>query len=100
MTATENLARCRRELAGKDPLQVIAWSIKEFSPSRVIMASSFSAEDQVLTDMLGRINAKVRIFTLDTGRLFQETFDVMQKSMERYGLHYETCMPKGEEVAA
>src|SRR3989304_7153155 len=95
-----NLERYRKELAGKDPSQVLAWCLGEFGSSGVIIASSFSAEDQVLTDMISKISASFRIFTLDTGRLFQETYDVMQKSMERYGIRYETCVPDEKEVAS
>ena len=96
----KRLERYRKELAGKDPSQVLAWCLGEFGSSGVIIASSFSAEDQVLTDMISKISTSLRIFTLDTGRLFQETYDVMQKSMERYGIRYETCVPDGKEVAS
>src|SRR3990172_11269745 len=94
----KRLERYRKELAGKDPLQVLDWCLGEFGSSGVIIASSFSAEDQVLTDMISKISTSFRIFTLDTGRLFQETYDVMQRTMERYGIRYETCVPDGEEI--
>ena len=96
----EKLAQYREELRGKGPVETLAWCLKEFGPEGVILASSFSAEDQVLTDMLAKINPAARIFTLDTGRLFQETYDVMQRTMERYGIRYETCVPNSEEIAS
>ena len=59
-------------------------SLQRFGSARIALASSFGAEDQVLTDMLVRIDPAARIFTLDTGRMFQETYDAMQQSVERY----------------
>jgi len=87
-------------LAGKKASEILAWALKEFGPDRVILASSFSAEDQVLTDMLSKICTGCRVFTLDTGRHFQETYDVMQKTMEKYSLRYEVCVPEAEEIAS
>lgn len=80
--------------------EALRLSLERFGISRIALASSFGAEDQVLTDMLARINPQARIFTLDTGRLFQETFSAMQQSMERYGIRYEVCAPEASEVAA
>jgi len=96
----EKLTTYRKELAGKDAPSVLAWSLKEFGPAGVILASSFSIEDQVLTDMISRINPAARILTLDTGRQFQETYDVMQRSMEKYGITYEVCVPSAADLAA
>ncbi len=96
----EKLTTYRKELAGKDAPSVLAWSLEEFGPAGVILASSFSIEDQVLTDMISRINPAARILTLDTGRQFQETYDVMQRSMEKYGITYEVCVPAAADLAA
>jgi len=74
-------------------------SLEKFGTKRIALASSFGAEDQVLTDMLVRIDPSARIFTLDTGRQFQETYDVMQSSVERYGISYEVCAPEAADVA-
>jgi len=98
MTETK-LAEYKQQLTGKDASQILAWSLSEFGPTRVILASSFSIEDQVLTHMLSLINPSARIFTLDTGRQFQETYDVMQQTMARYGICYELAVPAAEEVA-
>lgn len=96
----EKLEQYKKELAGKDAAAVMVWCFKEFGPRRAILASSFSAEDQALTDMASKISPAFRIFTLDTGRLFQETYDVMQRSLEKYGIRYETCVPDGGEIAS
>ena len=97
---SEKLMKYWDDLTGKEALQVLAWSRKEFGPGRVMLASSFSIEDQVLTHMLSSVYPPARIFTLDTGRQFQETYDVMQRTMEKYRVHYEVGVPTAEEVAA
>lgn len=57
------------------------------------LASSLGAEDQALTHMLLQIDPQARIFVLDTGRLHQETYDVMARTMSRYGMRYEVLAP-------
>ena len=57
------------------------------------LASSLGAEDQVLTHMLLRIDPQARIFVLDTGRLHQETYDLMARTMSRYGMRFEVLAP-------
>ena len=69
----EKLEHYRKEIKNKSAPHTLTWCLKTFGPSRVILASSFSAEDQVLTDILSRTGEDFRVFTLDTGRLFQET---------------------------
>lgn len=67
-------------------------------PRRLALASSLGAEDQVLTDLLLRIEPKTRIFLLDTGRLPQETYDVMDATAKKYTLQYEVYFPEAAVV--
>jgi len=84
-------------LKGLDAESILRWASETFG-SRVALATSFGAEDQVLTDLwIGR-GKPVRIFTLDTGRFFQETFDVMHATMQQYGLRLEVYAPEADEV--
>ena len=62
------------------------------------LASSLGAEDQVLTHMLLQIDPRARIFVLDTGRLHQETYDLMARTMSRYDMRYEVLFPAAEAV--
>ena len=62
------------------------------------LASSLGAEDQVLTHMLLQIDPRARIFVLDTGRLHQETYDLMARTMSRYDMRYEVLFPVAEAV--
>ena len=89
----------KNECEGKSAPDIIRGAIGTFPPDRLILATSFSAEDQVLVDMLCGMNASIRIFTLDTGRLFQETYDVMHETQRRYGIHIEAYAPDPGELA-
>lgn len=88
----------RNELRGLDAEGILKWAGRKFA-SRAALATSFGAEDQVLTDMCAGLNDPIRIFTLDTGRLFQETYDVMGATMKRYGLRFNVYAPNAEDLA-
>jgi len=81
----------------KTPQEVLKWSLENLHP-RIAMASSFGAEDVVVIDMLMKINPKARIFTLDTGRLNQETYDVMDAIRKKYNVNLEVMFPDQSEV--
>ena len=86
------------ETSGYSPEQLLDYLVKHFG-NRIGLASSFGAEDQVLTDMLCRISSEVLIFTLDTGRLPQETYDVMQKTQQKYDIEIKVLFPDSEKVS-
>jgi phosphoadenosine phosphosulfate reductase len=67
---------------------------------KVALSSSFGAEDMVLIDMLMKVDPRARIVTLDTGRLPQETYNVMDAVRERYGAAIEIFFPQAEAVQA
>jgi phosphoadenosine phosphosulfate reductase len=81
----------------KTPQEVLQWSLDNLHP-RIAMASSFGAEDVVVIDMMMKINPKSRIFTLDTGRLNQETYDVMDEIRKKYDINIEVMFPDQNEV--
>jgi phosphoadenosine phosphosulfate reductase len=81
----------------KTPQEVLKWSLDNLHP-RIAMASSFGAEDVVVIDMMMKINPKSRIFTLDTGRLNQETYDVMDAIRKKYDINIEVMFPDQNEV--
>lgn len=64
---------------------------QEYAPA--VFANSFGAEDMVLTDMIARSHPTISIFTLDTGRLPQETYDLMQAVRAHYGLSIQVYFP-------
>jgi phosphoadenosine phosphosulfate reductase len=80
------------------PEGVLEWALDKFSPN-VALACSFQAEESVLIDMMSRIcGTDFRIFTLDTGRLNQETYDCMDAVRERYGVSIEVYFPDALKV--
>ncbi|GFP23198.1 phosphoadenosine phosphosulfate reductase [Candidatus Hakubella thermalkaliphila] len=85
------------DLEAKTAKEVLEWALKTYG-DRVALASSFGAEDVVLIDMLARVDRRSRVFTLDTGRLPQETCDVMEKIRDKYGLKIEIYYPDTEAV--
>ncbi len=68
--------------------------------SDVRFATSLAAEDMVITDALVKAGAKIKLFTLATGRLHQETVDMVKTTEDRYGLAIEKVYPKEEDVQA
>ncbi len=77
--------------------EILAWAFKEFHP-KITLASSFGAEDVALIDMIVKITPKARVFTLDTGRLPQETYDLMDKIRDKYKIQIETYFPDAAAV--
>ncbi len=64
----------------------------------VALSSSLGVEDQVLTDMIFKVDKKTKVFTLDTGRLHSETYKVMDETNLKYGVKLEVYFPKSEDV--
>ena len=75
----------------------LVWAFENLHP-RLAKASSFGAEDAVLTDMIVKINPKARFFTLDTGRLHEETYEIMDTIEKRYGIRFQVLFPDSAEV--
>lgn len=91
----EQIAELNEKL--KTPEEVLKWALDNLHP-KLALASSFGAEDVAVIDMLTKINSKARIFTLDTGRLNQETYDVMDEIRKKYNTSIEVTFPDVEEV--
>lgn len=65
---------------------------------KVVFSTSFGQEDQVITALIANSNVAINIFTLDTGRLFQETYDVFHKTLKKYKRHIEVYFPEATDV--
>lgn len=65
---------------------------------KIGLASSMGAEDQVLTEMIAAIDPSTRVFTLDTGRVFPETYELIEKTNARYRINIEVYFPEREQV--
>ena len=76
--------------------ELLAKIEQEFSPAT--FANSFGLEDMVLTDLIAKHFRGIEIFSLDTGRLPPETYDLMQKTTEHYHKKIKVYFPKTENV--
>jgi phosphoadenosine phosphosulfate reductase len=81
----------------KSPDEILSFFLAEFR-GKIALASSLGAEDQVLTEKILKIDHNSRIFTLDTGRLFPETYDLIAKTNEKYGCKIEVFFPEALKV--
>jgi phosphoadenosine phosphosulfate reductase len=80
-----------------DAQDVIRWASGTFR-DRLCFATSLGAEDQVITHLLAEVSPNIRVFTLDTGRLFQESYELIDRTEARYARRIEVFAPKAEEV--
>jgi phosphoadenosine phosphosulfate reductase len=72
--------------------------VSEKYPNKVVFSTSFGQEDQVITDAIFRNGLAIQVFTLDTGRLFPETYELMDKTKARYKATFKTYFPDTEKV--
>lgn len=94
-----NIKELQNNMAGLSAKKVLSFVINKFGRD-IAFASSMGAEDQVITSMIADLNKNIKIFTLDTGRLFQETYDLIQKTNSRYNINIETVFPDARKVEA
>jgi phosphoadenosine phosphosulfate reductase len=97
MPESETVPSLIVELADATAEEVLAAVADRFS-GHVAFASSLGAEDQVLTHMIAAAELDIPIFTLDTGRLFPETYDLLDRTAKHYGLCIKTYFPAAAEV--
>lgn len=74
------------------PEQVLSWAFRSFG-NRAAICSAFGVEGMVLIDMASRVRKDFRLFTVDTEFLFPETYNLMEKIEERYGITIERAYP-------
>jgi phosphoadenosine phosphosulfate reductase len=76
------------DLEASSAADVVAWGLERYHPS-IALACSFQKEESVLLDLLFRANPDARVFALDTGVLFDETYDLWKQTEERYDTKIE-----------
>ncbi len=87
-----------KEMEPQGPEAILRWAVQTFP--RIGLASSFGAEDVALIDLISTVDPakKIVIFTLDTGRLPEETYEVMDRIRERYKVSIKSYFPDREAV--
>jgi phosphoadenosine phosphosulfate reductase len=78
--------------------QVLAEIVADNSPAT--FASSYGAEDMVLMDLICKFAPEIEIFSLDTGRLPSQTYEVMQQAKAHYGREVQVYYPNAEAIAS
>ncbi len=97
MTVVEQIERLAQEFEDKTAQDILSWAFSEFE-DKVALASSFGAEDTTLIDMIVKINPEANIFTLDTGRLPEETYKVWEEIENKYGIKIVPYCPSAIAV--
>ena len=77
--------------------ELIQWTIDHYG-LKAGLACSFGMEDMVLIDIIAKVKGPMTIFTLDTGRLPEETYQIMDRVRSHYGLEIKTYFPNLEQV--
>lgn len=82
------------DLPVEEALQLLAQTF----PGKVAFSTSFSYEDQIITDLIQKAAPEVFIFTLDTGRMFPETYSVWSRTNSRYGINVTPYYPDTKSI--
>lgn len=85
------------ELENQTPEVVIKLAWKRFG-NKLVFATSLGVEDQLITDMIVRNDLPIAFVTLDTGRLFSETYDLITETERHYGIKIRVFVPEREAV--
>jgi phosphoadenosine phosphosulfate reductase len=91
---TEEIIKELEEASLPAAIQLMA----DLFPGQVVFSSSLGQEDQLLTDVIFKNNIPVKIFTLDTGRLFNEAYELLDRTMARYKKPVHVYFPDATDV--
>ncbi len=94
---TEQIEQLEKKYRGAKAEEIIQLAIEIFE-NKLSFATSLSVEDQVVTYMLSMVSSRIDIFTLDTGRLFQETYDTIEKTNKFFNINIRIIFPEKEQV--
>ncbi|HCX98692.1 MAG TPA: phosphoadenylyl-sulfate reductase [Bacteroidales bacterium] len=93
----EKVIELNQALKGKTPQESMSHCLSVFN-DKIALSTSLGIEDQILTQMLVAINKEAEIFTLDTGRLFPETYDLIERTCSKYGIKMKIYFPNYTDV--
>ena len=97
MTLQTDIDTAAAQLKDKTPQEVLTWALGNYD--KISLASSFGTEDVTLIDMIAKIKPDANVFTLDTGRLNAETYEVIAKVQQKYPqLQLRIMFPQAEAV--
>ncbi len=97
MNPTQNIDLLNKQWAGLSALEILTKALELFG-NKITFATSLGAEDQVITYLLSKIDKSANIITLDTGRVFPETYDLLHRTINRYGIAIKSYSPDTTQV--
>jgi phosphoadenosine phosphosulfate reductase len=97
MIDASTIADLNNQLSGTSAQQIVAFFLEKFK-GKIAFSTSLGLEDQVLTQMVAEIDPSTRIFTLDTGRLFPEAYDLMDRTSKKYKINLEVFFPNARDI--
>lgn len=93
----ERIAELNKKFLKTPAEEVLRYFLTEYN-EKIALSTSLGAEDQVLTHMVAGIDTGVKIFTMDTGRMFPETYELIDKTSKTYKVKIITYFPNFEQV--
>ena len=93
-----NIVSFGQKFSGLTPAQVLQWVVQNVD--RPVFASSLGQEDQVILHLIAANQLNIPVITLDTGRLFPETYDLIDETESRFGVKIQILFPDAQEVEA
>jgi len=97
MNPTQDVKLLNSQWIGLKSEEILEKAIALFG-NKITFATSLGAEDQVITYMLSKIDKSANIITLDTGRVFPETYDLLHRTINRYGIAIKSYYPDTTQV--
>jgi phosphoadenosine phosphosulfate reductase len=92
-----NAEEIKKAISGKSPQEVLAFLDQNFG-GEIVFSTSFGWEDQVISDMIFSQDLNIKVFTLDTGRMFTETYYTWNQTLERYKKQIAIYTPDKEKL--
>jgi phosphoadenosine phosphosulfate reductase len=93
-----HLKTLEKELLSRSLPERIQFIASYFAGERLVFSSSFGQEDQAITQAIANTKSAIAIFTLDTGRQFQESYELMDLTIKKYGISIQTFFPSTPAV--
>lgn len=97
MISKEKIQELNARFEKKTPQEVLSYFLHEYK-GRIALSSSLGIEDQALTHMVCNIDHSAKVFTLDTGRLFPETYSLIDNTNKHFGINIEVYFPESGRV--
>ncbi|WP_194776381.1 phosphoadenylyl-sulfate reductase [Pararhodonellum marinum] len=97
MSLKKNLLELSEKIESLSPVEGLGL-LADLFPGKVVFSTSLGQEDQVITQLIADYHLPIHIFTLDTGRLFSETLDLLARTESRYKKRIQVYYPDREDI--